>query len=138
MAEIGETTWPRSAPRAADRRTYRDSASDQEIHKQPRLTLGNLNNSKAIILCTCICYEIEIIGDKFVGYAARSKLRTTAVCASVTNNIQESPRQTKPKTGPKQKTHEFCPFFVNSGVFLGKTSTIHIKLLFRNAPAKNS
>ena len=26
----------------ADRRTYRDSASDREIHKQPRLTLGNL------------------------------------------------------------------------------------------------
>ena len=29
---------------------------------------------------------------------------------------QESPRQTKPKKGPKRKVHEFRPFFVNSGV----------------------
>ena len=31
--------------------------------------------------------------------------------------LQESPRQTKPKKGPKRKAHEFRPFFVNSGVF---------------------
>ena len=31
---------------------------------------------------------------------------------------QESPRQTKPKKGPKRKVHEnFAHFFVNSGVF---------------------
>ena len=52
---------------------------------------------------------------------------------------QESPRQTKPKKGPKRKAHEFRPFFVNSGVFfLRKRSTIHIELLFRNAPVKSS
>ena len=51
---------------------------------------------------------------------------------------QESPRQTKPKKGPKQKVHEFrhfCEFWCFS---LGKTSTIHIELLFQNAPVKCS
>ena len=50
---------------------------------------------------------------------------------------QESPWQTKAKKGRKRKVHEFRPFLANSGVFvLGKTSTIHIELLFRNAPEK--
>ena len=51
---------------------------------------------------------------------------------------QESPRQTKPKKGPKQKVHEFRPFLWILVFFLKKTSTIHIELLFRNAPAKSS
>ena len=51
---------------------------------------------------------------------------------------QESPRQTKPKKGPKREVHEFCPFLWILVFFLGKTSTIHIELLFRNAPAKRS
>ena len=51
---------------------------------------------------------------------------------------QESPRQTKPKKGPKRKVHEFRPFLWILVFFLRKTSTIHIELLFRNAPAKSS
>ena len=51
---------------------------------------------------------------------------------------QESPRQTKPKKGAKRKVHEFRPFLWILVFFLGKTSTIHIELLFRNAPAKSS
>ena len=51
---------------------------------------------------------------------------------------QELPRQTKPKKGPKPKVHEFRPFLWILVFFLGKTSTIHIELLFRNAPAKSS
>ena len=47
-------------------------------------------------------------------------------------------RQTKPKKGPERKVHEFRPFFVNSGIFLGKTSMIHVELLFRNATGKSS
>ena len=44
--------------------------------------------------------------------------------------------QTKERA--KTKSSRISPFFVNSGVFLRKTSTIHIELLFRNAPAKSS
>ena len=51
---------------------------------------------------------------------------------------QESPRQTKPKKGPRRKVHEFRPFLWILVFFLRKTSTIHIELLFRNAPAKSS
>ena len=51
---------------------------------------------------------------------------------------QESPQQTKPKKGPKRKVHEFRPFLWILVFFLGKTSTIHIELLFRTAPAKSS
>ena len=51
---------------------------------------------------------------------------------------QESPRQTKPKKGPKQKVHEFRPFLRVLVFFLSRTSTIHIELLFRNAPATGS
>ena len=51
---------------------------------------------------------------------------------------QESPRQTKPKKGPKRKVHEFRPFLWILMFFLRKTSTIHIELLFRNPPAKRS
>ena len=50
--------------------------------------------------------------------------------------FQESPRQTKPKKGPKRKVHEFRPFLWILVFFLGKTSTIHIEFLFRNAPGK--
>ena len=51
---------------------------------------------------------------------------------------QESPQQTKPKKGPKRKVHEFRPFLWTLVFFLRKTSTIHIELLFRNAPGKSS
>ena len=51
---------------------------------------------------------------------------------------QESPRQTKPKKGPKRKVHEFRPFLCILVFFFGKTSTIHIEILFRNAPGKSS
>ena len=51
---------------------------------------------------------------------------------------QESPRQTKPKKGPKRKVHEFRPFLWILVFFLRKTSTIHIELWFRNAPGKSS
>ena len=51
---------------------------------------------------------------------------------------QESPRQTKPKKGPKRKVHEFRPFLWILLFFLRKTSTIHIEFLFRNAPRKSS
>ena len=51
---------------------------------------------------------------------------------------QESPRQTKPKKGPKRKVHEFCPFLRILVFLLRKTSAIHIELLFWNAPAKSS
>ena len=52
---------------------------------------------------------------------------------------RESPRQTKPKKGPKRKIHELRPFLCEFWCFfLGKTSTIHIELLFRNAPGKSS
>ena len=48
----------------------------------------------------------------------------------------------KPNQRKGQNDEKFIwisPIFVNSGVFfLRKTSTIHIELLFRNAPAKNS
>ena len=44
--------------------------------------------------------------------------------------------QTKERA--KTKSSWISPIFVNSGVFLGKTSTIRIELLFRNAPAKSS
>ena len=48
-------------------------------------------------------------------------------------------RPGKPKKGAKQKVQEFRPFFSEFWCFfLGKTSTIHIELLFRNAPAKSS
>ena len=53
-------------------------------------------------------------------------------------NNQEPPRQTKPKKGPKRKVHEFRPCLWILVFFLRKTSTIHIELLFRNAPAKSS
>ena len=42
------------------------------------------------------------------------------------------------KEGPKRKVHEFRPFLWILVIFLRKTSTIHIELLFRNAPAKSS
>ena len=42
------------------------------------------------------------------------------------------------KKGPKRKIHEFRPFLWILVFFLGKTSTIHIELLFRNAPGKSS
>ena len=48
---------------------------------------------------------------------------------------RESPRQTKPKRVPKRKVHEFRPFLWILLFFLGKTSTIHIELLFRNLRA---
>ena len=51
---------------------------------------------------------------------------------------EESPRQTKPKKGPKRKVHEFRPFLWILVFFLRKTCTIHIEFLFRNAPAKSS
>ena len=51
---------------------------------------------------------------------------------------QESPRQTKPKKGPKRKLHEFRPFLWILVFFLRKTSTIHIELLFGNALGKSS
>ena len=60
------------------------------------------------------------------------------VCSSVQQFSQESPRQTKPKKGSKRKVHEFRPFLWILVFFLGETSTIHIELLFRNAPAKSS
>ena len=49
---------------------------------------------------------------------------------------QESPRQTKPKKGPKRKVLEFAHFFVNSGVFLRKTSTIHISKFCSGMPLR--
>ena len=54
------------------------------------------------------------------------------------SHIQESRRQTKPKKGPKRKIHEFRPFLWIWVFSLRKTSTIHIELLFRNAPGKSS
>ena len=53
---------------------------------------------------------------------------------------QESPRQTKPKKGPKRKVHmNVAHFCVNSGVFPQENKHFcHIELLFRNAPAKSS
>ena len=56
----------------------------------------------------------------------------------ISSGGQESPRQTKPKKGPKRKVHEFRPFLWILVFLLRKTSTIHIELLFRNAPAKSS
>ena len=48
-------------------------------------------------------------------------------------------RPGKPKKGPKRKVHEFRPFLCRFWCFfLRKTSTIHIELLFRNAPVKSS
>ena len=53
--------------------------------------------------------------------------------------FQESPRQTKPKKGPKRKVHELRPFLCEFWCFsLGKTTAIHIELLFRSAPVKSS
>ena len=51
---------------------------------------------------------------------------------------QELPQQTKPKKGPKRKVHEFRPFLWILVFFLRKTGTVHIELLFWNAPAKSS
>ena len=51
---------------------------------------------------------------------------------------QESPRQTKPKKGPKRKVHEFRPFLWILVFFLGKTSAIRIELWCRFAPKKSS
>ena len=45
--------------------------------------------------------------------------------------------QTKPNKGPKRKAHEFRPFLWILVPFVRKTSTIHIELLFGNAPAKS-
>ena len=56
--------------------------------------------------------------------------------AGSTNLDQQSPRQTKPKKGPKRKVHEFRPFLWILFFFCRKTSTIHIELLFRNALQK--
>ena len=53
---------------------------------------------------------------------------------NVAQGNQESPRQTKPKKGPKRKVHEFRPFLWILVFFLRKTSKVHIELLFRNAP----
>ena len=51
--------------------------------------------------------------------------------------FQESPRQTKPKKGPKRKVHEFrAHFCVNSGVFLRKTSSIHISNFCSGMPPR--
>ena len=52
--------------------------------------------------------------------------------------FKSPPRQTKPKKGAKRKVHEFRPFLWILVFFLGKTTTIHIELLFRNAPAESS
>ena len=54
------------------------------------------------------------------------------------NNYQESPRQTKPQQGPKQKVHEFRLFLWILVFFFGKARAIHIELLFRCAPGKSS
>ena len=52
---------------------------------------------------------------------------------------QESTQQTKPKKVAKRKVHELRPFFCEFWcVFPWEKSTIHIELLFRNAPAKSS
>ena len=52
--------------------------------------------------------------------------------------IRSRPRQTKPKKGQNEKFMNFVHFCEFWCFFLGKTSTIHIELLFRNAPAKSS
>ena len=45
------------------------------------------NNSKIILLCICICYEIKIMSKIiFICYAVPSKLRRTAVSVSATKN----------------------------------------------------
>ena len=49
---------------------------------------------------------------------------------------QESPRQTKPKKGPKRKVHEFRPFLWILVFFLRKTSTIHISNFSSGAPLR--
>ena len=79
--------------------------------------------------------------------SALSHRRSRPACQSKTRCLQwddaahfsqESPRQTKPKKGPKRKVYEFRPFLWILVFFLGKTSTIHIESLFRNAPARSS
>ena len=55
------------------------------------------------------------------------------------SQIQESPRQTKPKKGAKRKVHEFHPFFCEFWCFsLGKQARFTLNFLFRNAPEKSS
>ena len=52
---------------------------------------------------------------------------------------QESPRQTKnQRKGQNEKFMNFAHFCEFWCFSLGKTSTIHIELLFRNAPGKSS
>ena len=69
----------------------------------------------------------------------RTTGRKTGLCfARFAFLIQESPRQTKPKKEPKRKVREFRPFLWILVFFLRRTSTIHIELLFRNAPSKSS
>ena len=52
--------------------------------------------------------------------------------------IRSRPGKPNQRKGPKRKVHEFRPFLWILVFFLRKTSTIHIELLFRNAPAKSS
>ena len=52
------------------------------------------------------------------GFCKFQVARALVQCSSHSPSIRESPRQTKPKKGPKRKVHEFRGHFCeNSGVF---------------------
>ena len=89
---------------------------------------------------------LRVAGGPETPKSAKERFRVKSANNQVWNNqvwelpniFQESPRQTKPKKGPKRKVHEFRPFLWILEFFLRKTSTVHIELLFWNAPAKSS
>ena len=72
----------------------------------------------------------------------------SAIFRSLSGQLGAKPRKSLKRSGvaPANQTKEraetksswISPIFVNSCVFLRKTSTIHIELLFRSAPAKSS
>ena len=91
--------------------------SDLDMHERYFIELVNVKT-------TCWLH-VKTISNCF---------QSSYVSINSPNMSQESPRQTKRKKGPKQKVHEFRPFLWILVFFLRKTSTIHIELLFRNAP----
>ena len=72
----------------------------------------------------------------FVGHPAGVPARILSVPKLLRNWFQESPLQTKERA--KTISSWFHPFLWILVFLLGKTSAIHIKLLFRFAPGKSS
>ena len=81
------------------------------------LKLIRKSSNQVTVISKIIRVEFSRVGNVFVAHGT-----------------QESPRQTKPKKGPKRKVHEFRWILV---FFLRKTSTIHILNFYSGMPLRN-